>query len=521
MGTMSAAAFISQLSSVLILALGLAVLFQDSRAAMHRSFFRLALICAYEAFAEAGLQGAGDLAEAWRWMRLGVLWPLTVPAALHFVLLFSRGRPGFRRPPAVLLLYLPALGAILLYFLSGHPYGAPVSHSWGWSYRVVPQPANAALSWIPLYSAATLVIAVREVRRAADGQRRSQALSVLAGVSLPLAASLVTHGVLPFLGIGFPPATVAAYLLQGLLLGLAILRVRLFSLSSKGVVERIAATMSDALCLVDADGRISYANRRLLALLREEDGGLEGRPLSAVIRLGAEPGEAGAGPDGALLKTLAGRAGLAAELIDRSGRRLPGFLSLSRLDSLEGGSGYVALFTDLTSTRRIEEELRSSELRLKILFEHAPDAYYLADLQGVFVDGNQAAEQLVGHRREELIGRSFLQAGLLQPGDVPRAALLLAQSLAGRTTGPDEFILNHRSGGKVAVEIRTHPVRIGDRTLILGIARDISKRRDAERALYEMASYSEMNPSPSCRPTGTAPYYWRTRRPAPCSAGRT
>ncbi len=128
-------------------------------------------------------------------------------------------------------------------------------------------------------------------------------------------------------------------------------------------------------------------------------------------------------------------------------------------------------------------QLRTSEERLQILFELAPDAYYLSDLKGAFVDGNAAAETITGYKREELIDSSFLKLKLLLAGDVLRAASLLARNLLGRSTGPDEFTLTRKDGTPVQVEIRTHPVRIGSRRLVLGIARDISARKHVEEAL--------------------------------------
>lgn len=153
---------------------------------------------------------------------------------------------------------------------------------------------------------------------------------------------------------------------------------------------------------------------------------------------------------------------------------------------------------------RLEHEnaqVSISEERLQILFEHAPDGYYLSDLKGTFVDGNAAAERITGYTREELIGSNFLKLKLLSAGDLLRAASLLARNMLGRSTGPDELTLTRRDGAPVVVEIRTHPVRIGNRRLVLGIARDISARKRAEyelkerakelRALYNLAEIAE------------------------------
>jgi len=129
--------------------------------------------------------------------------------------------------------------------------------------------------------------------------------------------------------------------------------------------------------------------------------------------------------------------------------------------------------------KRAEEALKSSEERLRILFEFAPDAYYLNDVKGAFIDGNRAAEKLVGRKKNELIGQSFLKLGLLPLDQIPKAAALLAKNALGRPTGPDELVLNRRDGTLVPVEISTFPVKVEGQTLVLGIARDITERKRA------------------------------------------
>ena len=142
-------------------------------------------------------------------------------------------------------------------------------------------------------------------------------------------------------------------------------------------------------------------------------------------------------------------------------------------------------FKDITEPKQAEEQIKDSEEHLKILFDYAPDAYYISDLKGNFVDGNKAAERLMGYKKEELIGKSFLKLNLLTPADIPKAAKLLVKNLRGQATGPDEFVLNRKDNSKVTVEISTYPVKIKGKTLVLGIARDITERKQAEEKLRE------------------------------------
>jgi len=161
-------------------------------------------------------------------------------------------------------------------------------------------------------------------------------------------------------------------------------------------------------------------------------------------------------------------------------------------------SNFRITVQDITERKKAEEELRDSEERLKILFDYAPDAYYTSDIKGKFIDGNKAAERLIGYKREELIGKSFLKLKLLSLADIPKAAKLLVKNLRGQPTGSDEFVLNRKDNSKVTVEISTYPVKIKGRTLALGIVRDITERKKAEEALrksqQEFASIFHNNP---------------------------
>lgn len=145
--------------------------------------------------------------------------------------------------------------------------------------------------------------------------------------------------------------------------------------------------------------------------------------------------------------------------------------------------GTLSSGEDVTERKLTEASLRASEKRFQALFEHAPDAYYICDLDGRFVDANRAAEQLLGRLREDLVGKGFVESGLLPPSQMDRALVLLRRSVRGEVTGPDELVLLHRDGHPVTVDIRTEPIEMDGAPLILGIAHDITERKADEQSL--------------------------------------
>jgi PAS domain S-box-containing protein len=148
-------------------------------------------------------------------------------------------------------------------------------------------------------------------------------------------------------------------------------------------------------------------------------------------------------------------------------------------------TGVQGTLSDITDQKHAEAELQNSEKRYRTLVENSPIGIYYNDFTGKFLYGNKKAEEIVGYDSEELIGKNFLELKILDPGDLSKALKLLDMNRLGKGTGPDEFTLNRKDGSKVNVEINTEVISIDGDKAVLGMVRDITKRRQAEEALRD------------------------------------
>ncbi len=71
-------------------------------------------------------------------------------------------------------------------------------------------------------------------------------------------------------------------------------------------------------------------------------------------------------------------------------------------------SNYISIQEDITYLKKIEEELKQSEEKFRVLFETLPEGIVVTDLSGVIIQVNQAYLNIHGNNgRDEIVGRNI------------------------------------------------------------------------------------------------------------------
>jgi PAS domain S-box-containing protein len=126
------------------------------------------------------------------------------------------------------------------------------------------------------------------------------------------------------------------------------------------------------------------------------------------------------------------------------------------------------------------------ELGYRLLFENLPEPLLVQELDGRIIDANQAAAELYGHRREDLIGmEAAATAADLDPGRLERARHQLLAT--GRYTF--QGIGVRSDGSTFPQEVSITRVRLADRDVAFVLVRD---RSDERRLEVELASLTDL-----------------------------
>ena len=146
--------------------------------------------------------------------------------------------------------------------------------------------------------------------------------------------------------------------------------------------------------------------------------------------------------------------------------------------------------------KRVEEELRENEEKLRLIFDSVADGITVSDLDGNIEQVNEAVVRLHGYNnKEELIRQSTFD--LIAEEDHIRAMENMKRTLEVGYAGHTEYTLLTKDGRKFLAELNTTVLKdVSDNpTGFITIIRDVTKHKEMEQQLIltdRLASVGEL-----------------------------
>ncbi|GAA5104568.1 cyclic Di-GMP phosphodiesterase RmdA [Nocardia iowensis] len=148
---------------------------------------------------------------------------------------------------------------------------------------------------------------------------------------------------------------------------------------------------------------------------------------------------------------------------------------------------------DIAARRKVEEQLRASEARLRAVFSQAGVGTGLSDMTGRIIEVNNAFASMLGYRPEEVFEMSVTD--LTHPEDLPGMWDTYAALLRGQDDHvQQEKAYRHRDGHTVWTNINVSLIRddYGQPQYTLMLVEDISDRRALRERLHYRAHHDQL-----------------------------
>ena len=166
-------------------------------------------------------------------------------------------------------------------------------------------------------------------------------------------------------------------------------------------------------------------------------------------------------------------------------------ITLGGLFGIESDLSYK-LREELSRRERATRELEQSEARYRSLFENSADGIFLMNER--FVDCNEQACKIFACQREDVIGHTPDEfSPEFQPNGERSSEAANQRIQAALSGNPQVFSWQNlrKDGTLLEAEISLKAIQFPERSLILCVVRDVTKRREIERSEQDQRNLAE------------------------------
>jgi PAS domain S-box-containing protein len=144
--------------------------------------------------------------------------------------------------------------------------------------------------------------------------------------------------------------------------------------------------------------------------------------------------------------------------------------------------GAIGVIKDITDQKKTEKKLMESEQKYRGLFECTTDGIIVLDARGEILDVNNRSLDLFDSKREDIIGKNFLNLGLLTGGSLSVIVKQFEELLSDRIATSHETDIVDKNGNVFNIELSSFFLFEKDNEIdnFVVIIRDISDRKEAE-----------------------------------------
>ena len=256
--------------------------------------------------------------------------------------------------------------------------------------------------------------------------------------------------------------------------------------SSEEQLQLMAQTLksiNETVCIGDLDNRIVFVNEAFIKTFGYSEAEIRGKDISIILPDEKAPQEL----DDLFLQTHS--EGWKGETLaqKKNGSKFPVLISTKILKNEKNEIlGVVVVSSDISERKEAELALQAKEAQLSTLVQTIPDLIWLKDSNGVFLACNKQFEQLLGATEAEIIGKTDYDFVKKELADFYRKNDKIAMKSAVPLSNEEELFFASDGHYAYMETIKTPMFNMKNELVgVLGIGRDITYRKQAEKRLQE------------------------------------
>jgi PAS domain S-box-containing protein len=244
--------------------------------------------------------------------------------------------------------------------------------------------------------------------------------------------------------------------------------------------RRIVETAREGILVSDALAVTTYVNRRMADLLGYCEEEMLGHPLLDFIESQCR--------EEVLAQFERRKEGVKSKyesvMLRKNGEKIWVAISGSPVFDDNGAfAGSFAMISNITARKRAEQELRASELAMRVIFNNAHDAIFIHEINGDIIDVNDKMLEMYGVDRQTALTLSIVDHYSGPDNLLHQVSAIWEKVAAGENQLFEWQARRINDGSLFDVEVSLRRITLHQRHAILATVRDITVRKQAARAI--------------------------------------
>lgn len=140
---------------------------------------------------------------------------------------------------------------------------------------------------------------------------------------------------------------------------------------------------------------------------------------------------------------------------------------------------------DTTRHKQVKKGKDEAEELCERMVELSPDGILTFNAKGIIQTCNNAAINMMGYSKDELLGNHFAKLESLRPKDIPKYLKLFKEVLEGKNSDPIEAALVRKDKTLFTADIRVNLLKMDSKTIMQIAIRDITERKQMEEEIQK------------------------------------